>query len=237
VIRRAAGPATVLLVVAKAPVPGQAKTRLCPPATPAQAAGIAAAALLDTLAAVRATPGTRAAVAFTGELRAAARAVPLRRALSRCMVYPQRGDGLAARLVAAHAGTARRFPGHPVLQLGMDTPQVTPGLLAWCAGVLCGTPAVDAVLGPARDGGWWALGLRDPRHAVVLAPVPVSRPDTGALTLAALRAAGLCVATLPELSDVDTMADARAVAELAPHGRFARAVATVPAPVPVAVSR
>lgn len=48
---------TVLLVVAKAPVPGAVKTRLCPPATAAQAARIAAAALRDTLDAVRATPG------------------------------------------------------------------------------------------------------------------------------------------------------------------------------------
>jgi hypothetical protein len=41
-------PDPVLLLVAKAPVPGQAKTRLTPPATPRLAAGLAAAALLDT---------------------------------------------------------------------------------------------------------------------------------------------------------------------------------------------
>ena len=63
----------VLLVVAKAPVPGLAKTRLCPPATPAQAAEIAAAALLDTLDAVYAVPGALPAVALTGDLGAAVR--------------------------------------------------------------------------------------------------------------------------------------------------------------------
>jgi glycosyltransferase A (GT-A) superfamily protein (DUF2064 family) len=47
----------ILLVAAKAPVAGLVKTRLCPPATPRQAAAVAAAALLDTLAAVRARSG------------------------------------------------------------------------------------------------------------------------------------------------------------------------------------
>ena len=41
-----------VLVMAKAPVPGRVKTRLCPPLTPDEAAEIAAAALADTLAAV-----------------------------------------------------------------------------------------------------------------------------------------------------------------------------------------
>ena len=42
---------TQLLIIAKAPVPGRVKTRLCPPCTARQAADIAAAAL--TVAALR----------------------------------------------------------------------------------------------------------------------------------------------------------------------------------------
>jgi len=53
----------------------------------------------------------------------------------------------------------------------------------------------------------------------------MSRPDTGARTGNALRNAGLTVTALPELSDVDTMADALRVAAVAPAGRFAAAVA------------
>lgn len=52
----------------------------------------------------------------------------------------------------------------------------------------------------------------------------MSRPDTGAVQLARLRAAGLRIATLPELTDVDTPADAAAVAAAAPGGLFAAAV-------------
>ena len=85
------------------------------------------------------------------------------------------------------------------------------------------------MLGPAADGGWWALGLRDPRAAAAIAGVPTSRDDTGERTVHALRAAGLRVGLLPELTDVDTAADAAVVARLAPGTRFAAAVAGLPA--------
>jgi glycosyltransferase A (GT-A) superfamily protein (DUF2064 family) len=115
-----------------------------------------------------------------------------------------------------------------VLQIGMDTPQVEPALLTEAAGPLSRGTA-DAVLGPAADGGWWALGLRDPRAAAAIAGVPTSRHDTGERTAHALRAAGLRVGLLPELTDVDTAADAAVVARLAPTTRFAAAVAGLPA--------
>ncbi|MEU3765509.1 TIGR04282 family arsenosugar biosynthesis glycosyltransferase [Amycolatopsis keratiniphila] len=209
-----------LLIVAKAPVPGFAKTRLCPPATPEQAAEIAAASLLDTLDAALATPDARVVVAMTGELSEAARGTEIAAVLRKAEVIPQRGEGFDMRLVNAHADAPR--PGESVLQIGMDTPQVTPEVLAQAA-----SRAEDSVLGPAEDGGWWALGLKDPLHAKTLAGVPMSRDDTGRQTLRALTEAGLSPGHLPKLSDVDTMADARRVAEVAPHGRFARAVAEV----------
>ena len=209
---------TRLLVVAKAPVAGLAKTRLCPPATPAQAAGIAAAALLDTLDAAAPWPTV---VAMTGRVADAERATEVRAALARCRVVPQRGPTFAARLVAAHADAGGAGP---VLQVGMDTPQLDTGLLD---GAMHALATVDAVVGRACDGGWWALGLHDPRHVCVLSRVPMSTPDTGELTWRALRDAGLRVAMLPELSDVDTMADAERVADEVPGSRFACAVAEV----------
>ncbi|MFI7115878.1 DUF2064 domain-containing protein [Amycolatopsis sp. NPDC049868] len=209
-----------LLIVAKAPVPGFAKTRLCPPATPEQAAEIAAASLLDTLEAALLTPDARVVVAMTGELGEAARGAEIASVLQEAEVIPQRGKGFDLRLVNAHADAPR--PGEPVLQIGMDTPQVTPSLLAEAA-----NRPEDSVLGPAEDGGWWALGLKDPLHAKALAGVPMSRDDTGRQTLRALADVGLRPGHLRTLSDVDTIADARRVAEVAPYGRFARAVAEV----------
>jgi rSAM/selenodomain-associated transferase 1 len=214
-------PMTALLVVAKAPVPGLAKTRLCPPATPVQAARVAAGALLDTLAAVRATRHVAPVLAYAGDLDAAERAEEIRLALAGWTVLRQRGDGFGERLAHAHHDAGARWPGRPVLQIGMDTPQVTPELLAASARRLS---TADAVLGPARDGGWWALGLRDPRHAAVLRHVPMSTADTGRLTRLALTTAGLRVEELPTLSDVDTWTDALAVAATVPDGYFAAGV-------------
>lgn len=211
------------IVLAKAPVPGRVKTRLCPPATAEQAAGLAAAALLDTLDAVRATPGARTVVAFTGDRSEAVHAGEISAALDRVDVVEQRGSSLGERIAAAHTDAALRHPGLPTLQIAMDTPQVSAELLGECARTLL-APGTDAVLGMATDGGWWILGLRDPRRAAVLADVAMSCEDTGARTLAALRADGLRVATVAELTDVDTAAEAVEVAALVPGSRFAAAV-------------
>ena len=127
----------------------------------------------------------------------------------------------ADRLANAHADVAARFPGAPVLQVGMDTPQVRPPLLT---GALTRLAEADAVLGPAADGGWWALGLRRPTDAHVLRTVPMSL-RTQVRGRSPRCGAPVCgVGSLPELSDVDTMADAVRVAAQAPATRFARAL-------------
>jgi uncharacterized protein len=216
----------VVLVVAKAPVAGFAKTRLAPAFGHRTAARLAAAALLDTVDSARAVPGARVAVALTGELARAERAPELAEALRGCDVFPQRGTDFADRLANAHAAVADRWPGLPVLQIGMDTPQLRAEMLTGALVRLL-ADGVDAVLGPATDGGWWGLGLRRPTDARVLRTVSMSRQDTGVRTLSALRAIDLRVDRLLELSDVDTMADARSVAAQAPASRFARELAAV----------
>ena len=212
----------VLIVLAKTPVPGRVKTRLCPPATPEQAAALAAAALADTLAAARQVPATRIVVALDGEPDAT-----LAAALEGTMVIAQRGGLLGERIAAAHADVARLAPGACTVQIGMDTPQLDPDVLDCCLDAVSHPDGQDALLGPATDGGWWALALRDPRRAQLIRHVPTSRADTGDRTRAALEAAGLRVAALPELTDVDTMVDAYAVAHACPGSRFAALLAAV----------
>jgi len=218
------GPDLALLVLAKAPVPGLVKTRMCPPATPAQAAGISAAMLLDTLRAVRAVPGAQAVLALAGDLTLGVARAELAAALRGVRVVGQRGSSLGERIAAAHEDTAALLPGVPVLQLGGDTPQVAPDLLRSCWRTLRGA---DAVLGPATDGGWWALGLHDPALAAAIVDVPTGRPDTGERTALALRRRGCRVSMLPWLSDVDTVADALRVARTVPGSRFAAAIAPI----------
>lgn len=203
---------TTLLVVAKAPEPGRVKTRLGADIGMRAAAELASASLRDTVEAGAGT-GWTCHLSLAGDLDAAVGGEALRAALTGWTIHPQRGRGLGARLADAH----RRTPG-PVVQIGMDTPHVTTAGLRAVAAALDGH---DAVLGPAEDGGWWVLALRDPAHARALARVPMSTPTTGADTRAALEASGLSVAEAPAMRDVDTVADAEHVAGLAPASRFA----------------
>ena len=111
----------VCLVVAKAPVPGQVKTRLAASVGDVAAAELAAAALADTLETCAAA-FDRCWLAVTGDLEAAVGAATLTALLRDWTVVPQRGSGLGQRLANAHrdVGTDSRAP---VLQLGMDTPR------------------------------------------------------------------------------------------------------------------
>ncbi|MDF1605538.1 DUF2064 domain-containing protein [Nocardioides sp. YIM 152315] len=205
------------LVVAKAPVPGRVKTRLAADVGDGPAAELAAASLLDTIAACRATFGPgRCLLALAGDLADAVRGEEITRALAGWGVAAQRGATFAERLVNAHVDLPA---GDPVVQVGMDTPQLTTEHLHEVADCL---DVHDAVLGPAEDGGWWVLGLRDPARAAALHDVPMSTPTTYDDTRAALCDAGLDVGRASILRDVDRIGDAAAVAALAADGEFAR---------------
>ena len=198
---------TTLAVIAKAPVPGRVKTRLCPPCTPDQAAALAEACLHDTLAAMAAVPGPRRVVILDGEPG------PW---LTDELVVAQRGGGLDERLAAAFDDLSG-----PTLILGMDTPQVTPAQLRAALDAL---RHHDAVLGPTADGGYWCIGFARPCPDALLG-VPMSRPDTLDAQRARLGEQGLAWAEVDELIDVDTIDDALVVAGGAPTGRFAHTLA------------
>jgi glycosyltransferase A (GT-A) superfamily protein (DUF2064 family) len=208
---------TQLLLITKAPVPGRSKTRLSPPCIPEQAAAIASAAVGDTLDAVRGTPVQRRVVALDGE--------PGDLDLSGCVVVPQVHGDLGTRLAHAFADAMGTPDGDlPTLLIGMDTPQVTPQLLADCLDQLVAAGPGTAVLGTAPDGGWWALGVHSPMAALVLTGVPMSRDDTAVLTRAALEQAGLTVLDLPPLTDIDHFPDAVSVAAQCPPDSRTRRV-------------
>ncbi|WP_327327211.1 DUF2064 domain-containing protein [Streptomyces sp. NBC_01210] len=201
--------AGTLLVIAKAPVPGRVKTRLTPAYSPAEAACLAEAALLDTLDVVLATPARRRVLVLDG--------VPGDWLPAGIEVVPQCAGGLDSRLAHAFG-----LCDGPSLLIGMDTPQVTVELLA--LGLELGDG--EASFGPADDGGFWALGLAEPDPALLLG-VPMSVSRTGAVQRQQLTDAGLTVRDLPLLRDVDTAEDARLVAAEAPHTRFAATLAAL----------
>lgn len=200
---------TAIVLIAKEALPGKVKTRLHPTLSLEAAAELAAAAVADTLAAIAGVPATRRILLFDG-----AEVPPDARGYD---VMPQVAGGLDLRL-----GAMFDECDGPTVLIGMDTPQITAELLApmfapW-------PPGVDAWFGPANDGGFWALALAEPDGDLVRG-VPMSRDDTGSIQLHRLRDAGLTVRELPELTDVDTIDDAIAVARTAPHTRFAAALA------------
>jgi hypothetical protein len=201
-----------LLVIAKEPLPGRAKTRLTPPCSADQAAGLAEASLLDTIDVVARTPAARKVLVFEGDARRWRR--------HGFELISQRGTGLGERLAAAFADV-----GSPGLLVGMDTPQLTPQLLLDGMRALV-RPDVDAVLGPALDGGYWSVGLGTP-VSDAFTGVPMSCESTCSRQRARLGELGLRVHEQPLLRDVDTIEDARAVASAAPHTRFARALAAI----------
>ena len=216
-----------LVVIAKAPAAGLSKTRLCPPCTPEQAAALAEAALRDTLVAAAATPAARRVLLLEG--------APGSWAPEGFEVVPQRGSELGERLTAGFDDI-----GVPALIVAADVPQVTPALLQEGLEALL-VPDTEAVLGPTEDGGYWAIGLRR-SHSGVFDGVPMSTSGTLDAQRDRLTELGLARRELPCLRDVDSMADALAVAWASPATRFAGAVAALPeparrAPSPVAADR
>jgi len=205
-----------ITVIAKAPIPGRVKSRLCPPCSPEQAAEIAAAALADTFDAL-------------DTVRDCIDGVPVDRYLlldgepqawmpSRYAPVPQRGNGLGERL---RNGFADLGAGAVV---GMDTPHVAHLLdraLDWLA-------ADTDVLGLADDGGYWMIGLGTGALEAlddVFCDIPMSTPITGDAQLGRLRQLGRPVELLASARDLDTIDDLHAVAGTRHPGRLAAAAA------------
>ncbi|WP_427132037.1 TIGR04282 family arsenosugar biosynthesis glycosyltransferase [Pseudarthrobacter sp. S9] len=199
-------------VIAKQCLPGRVKTRLSPRLTPEDAANLAQLSLSRTLDTVRLLPLRHRVLVMDG--------TPTRRDAEHFTVVPQASGGLDERLAAICDAADG-----PLLIIGMDTPQISrhhvaPLLRDWSS-----DPAMhDAWMGPATDGGFWALALRQP-HGALIRGVAMSTDRTGAEQLARLSAAGLSVGILPELRDMDYFDDAVEIAAGIPGTEFSCAVA------------
>jgi uncharacterized protein len=194
-----------MIVIAKSPIPGRVKTRLCPPLTYDEAAVLADAAIADTLDVTGRVAARQHLLVLDGPQWPGNR--------SEWEVVAQVSGGLDERLVAAFTagGTGS------ALLVGMDTPQLLERQLT-----KFDPDQFDACIGLAHDGGYWAIGFRDPlTHSDVIRGVPMSMSYTGAAQLAAMQSRGLRVQVLDQLTDVDTYDDACAVAELDPETQFA----------------
>lgn len=200
-----------LAIFAKAPVPGQVKTRLCPPLTPDEAATLHGSFVLDTLE--------------RSKLAATKLKLPLDRYLacapSSTLVFfqimeerqsvkllDQVGDDLGARMLQAFETLfAKGY--QRVLVVGTDVPSLP---LEHYKQALALLETHDLVLGPALDGGYYLIGLT---RAVpeLFGNMPWSTDRVLALTQEKAAALGLATARLPEWRDVDTIDDLQALIE------------------------
>jgi len=205
-----------VVIMAKAPVPGEVKTRLCPPLTHHQAAALAAAALADTLEAALHSRAVRRVLALDG-----APGPWLRPGFD--LIWQRPGD-FGIRLAGAIDDAWARLQ-VPVVVVGMDTPQLRSRDLDRAAAPLLVAGPTGAVLGPAEDGGYWAIGVRCPSPGM-FDGVPMSTSITGAAQVERLAHLGLRCHLVGALRDVDRYDDAVAVAVEAPTTRFAALLAT-----------
>ncbi|MEK7232538.1 MAG: TIGR04282 family arsenosugar biosynthesis glycosyltransferase [Elusimicrobiota bacterium] len=189
-----------LMIFIKAPVPGRVKTRLCPPLSPTQAAALYIAFAKDTLETARNSAGYQVDILYDSsadfpDLRWLEPALPP-------PFFAQRGDDLGTRLEQAFNDTFSRGTGK-IIAIGSDTPHIAPAAIERAFSSL---DRADVVLGPAADGGYYLIGLKEP-CGFLFQEISWSTVDVVRQTLERAKQRGLKTATLPTLFDVDTISD------------------------------
>jgi rSAM/selenodomain-associated transferase 1 len=213
-------PRRALIVMARQPTPGTTKTRLCPPLSPEAAAALYACFLADVIDHVRAVAGQIdglvPGIAFTPP-DATAHFAALAPGFE---LAPQIGATLGERLDGVLSGALARGYGQ-VAAVNSDSPSLPVAFLVAAFAAL-DDPAVDVVLGPCDDGGYYLIGWKRP-HPALVRDVTMSAPDTLAQTLAVAGRVGLRVALLPRWYDVDGPPDLARLAGDPGLGRHTRA--------------
>jgi rSAM/selenodomain-associated transferase 1 len=193
-----------VVVMAKAPRPGLAKTRLEP------LLGAAGSAALQAVL-VEHTAALACSVAPSFLAYDPPDAGPELRALVPPGVglFPQVSGDLGTRMAAAVARAAAAT-GQPVVVIGSDVPTLGQQRIRQAGRLLA--EGADAVLGPALDGGYYLIGLPAPLPAAfAIDPALWGGPHVLAATREALAAAGREAVLLDPLPDLDTADDARAL--------------------------
>ena len=194
---------TALIVFAKAPIPGEVKTRLCPPLDPDEAASLHGTLVLDAVERAKGLAGASLYVAGAPDL-----AHPFFKVLEGrygAKLLPQRGPDLGARMKWAMQD-AFEHGAEDVLLTGTDLPTLPRARLMESLTLI---KKHDVVLGPTTDGGYYLIGL----HRMVPAlfeGIAWSTASVFADTKKKIEDAGLSLGLLPECRDLDTLEDLKA---------------------------
>jgi rSAM/selenodomain-associated transferase 1 len=200
---------SAVVILAKAPIPGQVKTRLCPPLTPDEAATLQGSFVLDIVE----KAGHAAGGAGWDRFIACApfkehvffKVLAERYGL---LLLDQIGDDLGLRMAHTFDELFARGYRH-VVMVGTDVPTLGGTVFGQAFDRLT---AYDVVLGPAIDGGYWLIGLRA-SHPELFSGIPWSTDQVRAVTQQKAALAGLTATLLAPCRDVDRFEDILAVAK------------------------
>ena len=189
----------VLIVVAKKPVPGRTKTRLCPPLSPDAAADLYRCLLLDTLGLMQRLESADHSLAYTPT---SARDYFARLLPNGFRLLAQQGADLGERLSYA-LGQHFELGYQRVVIMNSDGPTLP---LACLQDAFAGLDRADVTLGPGHDGGYYLIGMKRP-YPELFQRIAWSTEQVVPQTLAVCRRLGLTVNQLAEWHDVDVEAD------------------------------
>jgi uncharacterized protein len=191
----------LLVVVAKAPVPGEVKTRLTPEFTPEEAAGLYRCFLQDRIKAISALKGIELAIAFTPADAGDTFAAFTRNGFK---LFSQKGKDLGERLnnifLEKLAGAY-----DAVSIIDSDSPDL-PGSTVEDSFKRLLSNQTDVVFGPCYDGGYYLVGMRKP-HPELFFDIPWSTESVLAKTLEKANNLNIRTNLLPWWNDLDTFED------------------------------
>ncbi|MGB5745423.1 MAG: TIGR04282 family arsenosugar biosynthesis glycosyltransferase [Desulfobacterales bacterium] len=191
----------LLVVVAKAPVPGEVKTRLVPYFSPEEAAGLFRCFLQDRIREMGQLKGIDLAVAYTP---ADARDLFARITSNGFKLFSQKGENLGQRLNNVFIEKLTRVY-DAVSIIDSDTPDL-PGSIVEQSFRILMSGEVDAVYGPCDDGGYYLVGMRRP-HPELFEDIPWSTEAVLNITLKRAARLGIKTKLLPGWNDLDTFED------------------------------
>ena len=187
--------------MAKEPVAGRVKTRLSPPLTPTEAAGLYGCMLEDRLTEMKTLDGIDLALAYTPEYteKSFSTVVP-----KKFTLFYQYGEDLGDKLI--HIFKDNLAKGYEAVSvIGSDIPDLTRSIMLKSFNLLFSSPA-DVVFGPSIDGGYYLVGMKK-NHPELFKEIPWSRDNVLTVSLQKAEQLGLSVALLPRHNDIDTHED------------------------------
>lgn len=187
-----------IAVFARAPIAGQAKTRLIPRLGAAGAARLQRQLIERALARARAVRGARATLWSTAADDADTCALAT---ATHAAVRVQHGHDLGARMSHAFAQTLDGM--RPMLLIGTDCPAQT---VADLEAAIQALQRADAVIQPAEDGGYVLIGMKQ-FHPVLFEQVAWGSDTVLATTRSRAAGRGLRLAELPMCWDLDRSED------------------------------